>query len=202
MSEKYPEWWELPGRRWVRPNHYRDGRKQKLYDAENNIRHQFKIPTFGSIEEIDAYIRSLINDPWIRKRWKEVRDEDFLVTLVHKSSGAAEARRMDLKIWLPKWAWNTLTVLHEFTHLLVPSGFGPGHGRYFARSLLELVGHVLGKEVREALRREYVKFGVQYQPLKNYTPQTLEAMKAHGQKLIEHMPLHQLGREVQDALRK
>ncbi len=196
MSAKYPEWWELPLRRWHRPGHKRDSRKQKLYDAENNIRHseQVSVLQFHSLDEVDTYIRSLINDPWIRKRWSAVREEDFSVTLIPRISGAASARKLDSTIWLPRWAWNDLTVLHEFCHLLTPYGADPGHGRFFARSLLEIVGHKMGSATREILRCEFVKFGVQYQPIKVITPEKLEEMKERGHRLA----MTGLGQEVQN----
>lgn len=52
------------------------------------------------------------------------------------------------RIKLPRWARRPDVVLHEVSHALGPGG--PGHGRAFARLLLELLNRYEGVPIREA----------------------------------------------------
>lgn len=172
MSEKNPQWYELPIKRWqADENHksYRDSQKQKLYNAESCAR--FEIgdadDAFKSIEEIQKYVTKLTSSAWIKKRFKD-EGMTFIVHPGRNGGHSAYAKCWPGNIYLPKWAWREMIVLHEITHILTRR-YERAHGRYFARAFLEIVEHVLGHRARLILKKFYRRYNVKHMPNKLIT---------------------------------
>jgi putative metallohydrolase (TIGR04338 family) len=168
MSEKNPQWYELPRERWQadpRRKSYRDSQKQKLYDAESVAKfHLNDIRTkFSSIEEIQKFVNELLSSAWIKKRFGDNKCE---VRAARKNQHDAYARMSYIS--LPKWAWTKMVVLHEVTHILTRYYEG-SHGRYFARAFLEIIEHVLGHAARIVLKKQYRVYNVKHNPNKLIT---------------------------------
>lgn len=178
MSEKYPDWYELPKERWK--DHlnygYRDSQRQKLYDAESCTRHEIKESNikFSSIEEIQKFTDKLVSSAWIKKRFKNV----IAIKVIQQNKGRTAYAQFG-NIHLPKWSWNMIVVLHEISHILHKRSPIPGtsHGRFFARCFLELVGHVMGLEVKKVLKKYYKIERVKYTPRRQITDEDRQARR-------------------------
>lgn len=176
MSHKYLEWFQLPRNRWIKDTPFeRDSQKQKLYDAEGmtkwKINPQNLNPRFNSIEEIQRFVNKLTSSAWFKRRWG-----DRNIIVVELNRGYTAYARFS-SIHLPRWAWNSTVVLHEVAHIATGHNRGPSHGRFFARTFLELVGHILGPEVRKILKEEYKKYRVKYVPNYQLTDEDRQARK-------------------------
>lgn len=180
MSEKYPEWFELPAKRWKNnPESYweRDSQRQKLYDAESyagyKMNKQNLNPKFTSIEEIQKFTDKLISSAWFKRRWGE-----HSIEIVQQNRGRAAYARFN-RIHLPKWAWISMIVLHEITHIAGSrkTSSGASHSRFFARTFLELVDHVLGPKAKKILREEFKRERVKYTPKYQLTNKDRQARR-------------------------
>ena len=61
-------------------------------------------------------------------------------------------------LWLPRWAWNEPTVLHELAHLVVWRG--QNHGPTYAGRRLEIEEEFGSKRGAKRLRAEFERRGV------------------------------------------
>lgn len=200
MSAKNPEWFELPADRWqemstVRENRrsWRDSQRQKLYDAESRFKRlffwevdkgwkpEYEQIKFKSIQEVEYYVTQLWNSAWVQKRFRIHKTSVPTINEISNSSWSAYVRFSTM--YLPPWGFNKIIVLHELAHVLHPSGYGTGHGRFFARTFLELIGHEFGSEARKLLKECYKKHGVKSNPKPQYSPESLEKMRKHGQRM-------------------
>lgn len=191
MSQKYPEWYELPRERWrINPDipWERDSQRQKVYNAEDYTKYRINselksnLYIFSSIEEVQRFVDKLTASAWIRKRYG-------LHKIVVKNTGGTWARGgLSGCIRLPfrnKWSHNIMVILHELSHCIGKRGIGACHGRFFARSFLELVGHVLGSGARKILKEEFKNHRVKYTPRKQFSPEAQKALKERGKKLYQ-----------------
>lgn len=167
-------WWEYPPSRWYSQHKYvnclkyghrpRDSQRAKAYAAERFAfmdcfgwgRQDFK-----SIKAIQAYVNKVTRCAWFRRRWGK-RD----IKVSFKPYGSATGGFGSIR--LPRWAWTRPVILHEMAHCLSPAGgpYGPGHGRLWARTYLELVRYALGLKPYEALRDAYRAQRVKFHPLR------------------------------------
>lgn len=187
MSIKNPNWYELPKKRWEERTNtgertWRDSQKQKLCDAESCFRNHTEGRKFNSLAEAQAYADKFLKSAWVERRWGK-QDK---ITIEEIPSGDASARKCAKKIWLPRsWAFNEVVLLHELCHIVHPYGTGVSHGRYFARSFLEAIGHKLGKDNKQRLRKEYIRYGVKCTPRPVYSDEARRNMRRHGLKMAK-----------------
>jgi putative metallohydrolase (TIGR04338 family) len=129
----------------------RDGQKSKVYAAEREVfpdsftdsRKEMSVP------EVQRYVNDLLREHWSRRRWGNRQ------VAVTDGRGRRQAVSMGGEIRLPAWARDPITILHELAHELCPRE--EWHGAIFTRTLLELVGHKLGKDAQDRLRAAYRK---------------------------------------------
>jgi len=155
--------------RWghVRPRRPRDTQQQRLYDAEKFLRTEGR--QFQSIDEIQTYIDRLVAEAWWGRRYRRVK----INIKMGRAGSAARAYNYGNRISMPQWAWHESIVLHEVAHLIVNQVYGvdgvAGHGREFARILVGLVDHKMGKAngkaLRESFRKHKVKFSLPRKPM-------------------------------------
>lgn len=181
MSKNNPEWFELSKESWIELNEsrdriYRDSQRQRLYDAEYFFRYMNEVdnPQFDSIQGISDYVNRIVNSAWFIKRWGKPLGKIG----VYENRGGCWASRYR-GIHLAKWGWNKVVVLHELSHVLTISGV-PSHGRYFARTILEIIGHEMGSQARELLKESYRRNKVRFHPKHQLSPEALEKMREIG----------------------
>jgi len=187
MSTKNPLWYELPRARWIERTNdwtqtWTDTQKSKMYAAENRFRHQVRCQQFGSVEAAQTYADKFLKSTWVVKRFKVDHSRPVVVNSIPR--GDAHWSILHSEITLPvTWGFNELVLLHELCHALHRHDGGTSHGRYFARILLEVIGHVFGKEARRALIVQYKKGRVKYTPRPVYSDETRRAMRIRGIKM-------------------
>lgn len=173
---KYPVWYKIPTRRWKNnPNGFceRDSQRQKVYDAQDWARNGCPAlkENFSSLEDIQKFTNALTSTVWYRKRFGL-----HTITVLARRVDAS-ARRCDSTIrFSPTWR-NMLTVLHEIAHIARYAGTGAAHGRFFARTLIALVDHVVGKEAAEILKTEFKRERVKYLPRRVLSEETREKFR-------------------------
>ena len=182
MNKKHLYWYELPKERWAE-KHWSDSQKTKLYRSEHRFRLQFwrdtGEPKFGSIEEAQKYVDKLLASAWITKRWGKQES----VTVIHRERKSCTAYKWDRIIKLSKWGWCPVVVLHELAHILHPSYYGRPHGRYFARTLLELITWQFGNDARKILKSLFKSSKVKTNPFPNYSDEVLQKKRERGKEL-------------------
>lgn len=186
MSIKHPNWYELPRERWKERTNagertWTDSQKQKLYDAENRLKCGWRIPykKFDTIKEVQCYVDKFLESAWVTRRWGPQEP----IEVQSRTGNTCDASRYHNRIRLTHWGMNEIVVLHELCHIIHPSGYGVSHGRYFARTFLEVIGHMLGVEAKKALRKEYIRKHVKCTPRPVYSEETKAAMTAQGLKI-------------------
>lgn len=213
MSAKYPEWYELPKERWQeisrRPKQewdpdwrewrptgemmtvrsWRDSQRQKLYNAEGRAKFYFpraeggsEVVTYGSVDEIRAYVFKVMRSRWLVRRFGE---QELPEVFGMKSDTAYSSKGKGHLNFPPTWSWNQIVVLHEVSHWIHPCGQGTSHGRFFARTFLELSGHEMGPVFRQVLKESYREWGVKFTPFPAYSEEILEKKRQLGRKLAE-----------------
>lgn len=174
--QKYPVWYKIPAERWKHdPDGIceRDSQRQKIYDASDYARRAISdlSNNFSSLADIQSFTNVLTSTIWFRKRFGV---HAITVTTRHVD---ASANRWSSTIRFSKDWRNMLTVLHEIAHIARHSGTGAAHGRFFARTLIALVDHVVGKEAAEVLKTEFKKERVKYLPRRVLSKETKEKMR-------------------------
>lgn len=192
MSIKNPNWYELPKKRWESLTNagertWRDSQRQKLYDAESFFRNHSwdgKYEEWETLAEAQAYADKFLKSAWVERRWG--KQEAITVELIN--GGDAYVRKWKKKIvLLEAWGLNEVVLLHELCHIVHPYGTGVAHGRYFARSFLEAIGHKLGPDAKKALRKEYLRNHVKCTPRPVYSDEAKAKMKARGEAIAEKL---------------
>lgn len=174
----YFEWFDYPYKRWRNygedgaPFTERDFQRQKCYDAENLFfslmkdRLQYTLKRFESIKEIQEYVNKICTRSWFKRRWNPEG-----TCIIHVEDGrersSASGGFSTLRygwITLPMWARNEVVIVHELAHAVTPPSTGGKHGRFWARSFLELVRFVIGEDSAKLLREAYKMGRVKYNP--------------------------------------
>lgn len=178
MSQEYLEWYELPAKRWKSdPKSYweKDSQRQKLYDAESSAKvwDSDLAKNFSSIEEIQKFVNKLISSAWFKKRFGQTS-----IAVKSKAGFGADAcGKTTGLIRFSLYSRSMLTVLHEVAHIIKKSGAGGSHGRFFARTLLELVEHIVGIEAARMLKKKFKQERVKYLPRRELSAETREKMR-------------------------
>tara|TARA_B100001123_G_scaffold255245_1_gene284687 strand:- start:1518 stop:2189 length:672 start_codon:yes stop_codon:yes gene_type:complete len=125
----------------------RDSQKNKVYNWENK-----NLPYIGeqlSLEQCKQLIHQAI--VW----W--FRNPKPQMPLIKHGKGTTIARGGAMTINLPRWARNYGVVLHETTHCLIErmkhNDVDGGHGPYFMRTYIELLGYFLKMDKAELVKR-------------------------------------------------
>ena len=125
----------------------RDSQKSKVYKWENK-----NLPYIGeqlSLEQCEQLIHQAI--AW----W--FRNPKPHMPLIKSGKGTTVARGGAKLINLPTWARNYGVVLHETTHCLIDrmkhNDVDGGHGPYFMRTYIELLGYFLKVDKAELVGR-------------------------------------------------
>jgi len=175
MSQKNLNWWELPAKRWVnRKSWESDSQRQKVYDAESvfgwKLEHGLEIPLkrFNDLNHVKRYVDSLTNGAWFIKRFGE-----WNIKIDWKKGHGADASAWRKEIRFSKSDSRSLsTILHEVAHIVHKRGAGAAHGRFYARTMIELVGHVLGNKAVKLLKDCYKRRNVKYLPHRELSDET------------------------------
>lgn len=123
----------------------RDNQRARVYNAESCIPFGKK---YESVGECQAYVDELLRLPQVRYYWN-----GYSSIRVHDGRGGRRARAGWGKVFLPKWARNESTILHEVAHVLSPSGVK--HGPEFCRNMIRLVDIVIGHDAALVLEGTY-----------------------------------------------
>ena len=179
-------WYKLPPKRWQERNGegcrtWRDSQKQKVYNTENHLRNCFNDENikFDSIEKIKHYVNKLLKSAWFIRRWGK-RENPTIIEIPGNTAYGSRGRNI---LSLPKWGWNKIVVLHELAHVIGMFDCGTSHGRYFCRTLLELIGHELSLKAGQFLKKRFIAAGIRSTPHPVYSEATKIKKKEHGQKL-------------------
>lgn len=134
-----------------------DPQRKRLYDMEAEVfvrGYKLEAPYLRSLDEVDRFVRRVTRSDW----WRRYNGK--AVNVLHVPGDYAQAFQEYNEIWLPRWAWNRMTILHELAHL-VTAAQAQAHGPTFTRRLIE--AHELfgsrrqARRVEEVLREKQVK---------------------------------------------
>jgi len=154
-----------------------DTQRQKLYDAEQHagvrIRTELdEIEVLSSIENIQKFVNKLTVSAWFRKRFGQ-----HFITVKSKRGYGASAQLCSNTIRFSKYSRSMIIVLHEIAHIVKKPGAGGAHGRFFARTLIELVEHVVGKGAAKILKEHFKEGRVKYLPKRELSEETREKLR-------------------------
>jgi len=145
------------GKPWVRPKRKcrgeRDSQKQKVYNAEKEVRPLLCEPELSELE-----ILRLVDRVWNSKRVKSAfpkaaKRQSPDVTFRNTSNAFAVGCS---RINLPRgWARRRLIVLHELAHIITNIEYGTAvasHGWQFCETFLKLTLYISGREAHDLLK--------------------------------------------------
>lgn len=158
----------------------RDAQKQKVYDAEKDVRdllaqassgHRrfelhgsvYTIDTdikFGALEHVQRYVDVLLAKPWVQARWPQRSSRPIKVR--HRKGNKFAHYEHPGVIALHEaptgksWSMRELVVLHEVAHHME---FGEPHGPAFVAAFCELVTNEISPEVGHYLKVRMLECG-------------------------------------------
>jgi putative metallohydrolase (TIGR04338 family) len=143
----------------------RETQQQKMYNAESFL---FGTAVGTTKAEVEAYIARISNYEWFRRRWGSQR---FYVETQRGAGGHGGYGQVCVGLNVTgmrgyeKGAQRNV-VLHEMAHTLAQGkdASGDWHGRYFARTMLELVRYAIGPAEAKTLRENFKKYHVKVAP--------------------------------------
>lgn len=127
-----------------------------FYEAER-VLHVMQYPEL--IADPQGYYDYITGTIFFGNRWPAVVKKNVVVKVGGYRSPHAYADLTNHKIFLPSWATNSLTILHEISHLCTPRCCD--HGPAFRRAEIDLVTHFIGREAGQALRHSCLAFGLE-----------------------------------------
>jgi putative metallohydrolase (TIGR04338 family) len=114
---------------------------------------------FTNLDEIGRYIESLMASNWWAKEYPHIQDIEIQQTSP-RSWRAYSQRVPSPRIWLPRWGFSELAILHEIAHCLTLSG--GHHGPMWVSTFLKLARRAMGTDRANAIRAEFVRAGVRF----------------------------------------
>jgi len=171
------EWYQHPKWRWrndgkIDFRRERDTQRQKAYRSERSVfqtaTNHDKQEQFESLLHVQNYLDKLVTRAWFKTRWGEM--------CVTVCKGKANYYR-GFHITLNNFGLHKWVVLHELAHACTPKATGGGHGRYWARSYIELVKFEIGEDYANQLKEAFNQNGVKYKVKKIYTPEMKAKIK-------------------------
>jgi len=180
MNQKAIAWYELPPERWRNNSDQyleNDSQRQKVYDVEYAAGGTIQITLdgnklFSSLEEIQKFVDKLTASSWFIKRFGQ-----HSIKVENKTGRGAHAQICSSTIRFSKHSRRMMIVLHEVAHIAKKLGAGSHHGRFFARTFLELVEHIIGKEAAKILKGAFKKGRVKYLPKRQLSEETREKLR-------------------------
>lgn len=149
----------------------RDYQRSKVYAAESCLPNGEDWRKDRNMERLQAYCDKLCDSAWFKRRWGTGPGGKPWRFTLKDGRGARIARGGSFRLKLPRWSRTEATVLHEMAHTLchfrqkqcshcghvtrTSHTMVAAHGRHFAKTMLELVEHQMGKETADLLRKSY-----------------------------------------------
>jgi putative metallohydrolase (TIGR04338 family) len=134
-----------------------DYQKKRVYLAEYDFEEVASYKKYKTIKRCQRYVDELTEKAWFKNRWGHKK-----ISVVSSSSNQKNALAYEcgIKISLPEWARNEITILHELSHCA--TGFKDGHNNEFCKTFLQLVEYKLGKKKRNILKLFFKSRKVEY----------------------------------------
>lgn len=178
------------------PRRVRDSQRSRLYRAEVVLANTFDAPRFPGLASVNLYYSKLLCSAWFQWRYRlgkvEIRDGRG------RNSACADVQWRGHEtiptgvIWLPRWARNEPTMLHELAHCCcdaTPDGRREAaHGWRFAQVYLELVRRQMGQDAERALRESFRKHRVRYKAPRCLSPEQRVQINARSARAADVLP--------------
>lgn len=153
----------------IKGGKYRDFQRQKVYKAEDDFyKLTNRIPSFQHKNDVIHFINGILSDKKFIRLYGEFKIINLEFIDENYETFPAWSRAYEgvnfIDMILPKWAWNAPSILHELAHGICP--YNANHGALFCYVHLQLVGLVIGKEVRDSLKETYDKYKIYHKPYK------------------------------------
>ena len=134
---------------------YKMGHSDLVYEAERFVHLTSSPSRFANSEEAHEFLSYVLNTQWFNNRWPKTGRKGVSVTF---SRHAAAWSNVDTnQIWLPFWACNTMTLLHELAHIC---SHDTEHGQSFRDAHLALVKRFMGADAARAYKHALIALGV------------------------------------------
>lgn len=169
----------------------RDSHRQRLYDAEQQVRRQLELAAagartvtvaastvvlplevhFGSLDAVRRYVDALRGSDEFARRFPTAAATPLRVRLRRGEHHAHYEPPGTIALHDPQrgsaWALRELVVLHEVAHHAAHHDLAPepAHGPRYAGAFQWLAGHAMGGEVALLLRTAFAEHGVAATPL-------------------------------------
>lgn len=164
-------WW----RNGVKPR--RDSYRQRCYAAERSFTKKVEHRTFNSIQEVGAYVRTVMEKPFFQRRFPLFRSCVVEYRPGSRSCYGGPSRIVrrgpdvvevtEGYITMSTWGMREsgeIAVLHELCHAVLPAGHG--HDRRWARTFVELVSCAMGFPMKQVLMEELRRQKVPFSPVR------------------------------------
>lgn len=171
----------------------RDSQKTKVYHAEYVLLKEGMAgrERLATVEEMQAWVDKITASAWWRKRYPRV-------TKITVQPGAGQRRALAFPyrriISMPKWSRTKGIILHEITHLVVPTHLA-AHGWEYCAEYLAIVKHFLGKADHDALKAAFDSERVRYRKPRKRAPLTPEQKAV----LVERLAVARAAKEAKAA---
>jgi len=119
-----------------------------LYEAERVVhvcRYPCRLSTEGEARDL---LDSVVGSRWFQNRWPKVAKRPPALFASNHASAWADFDKN--RIYLPAWASNDFTLLHELAHFC--AGLKDNHGPIFVDAHLQLVSRFMGKDAASCFR--------------------------------------------------
>lgn len=133
----------------------------KVYNCELNTRHLFNSKRFDTINDCQEYINNIVGRKWFIDQF----GKKFKVKLFKSDNDNAQSYYYTREIYLPKWAFSEIVILHELCHLITPPPHAP-HGALWAKNYLNFIEHKLGHDQMSLMQEKFNLYKVKYTPFK------------------------------------
>jgi putative metallohydrolase (TIGR04338 family) len=140
---------------------------------------------FADFEDAQQYLDDKIRLRWFSKRWPRISELGIIVKPLETSSSMepgnwekTSSTRKKFKttmfpvLIVPAWKLDEVTLWHLAAHAIA----GEQHERNWAKTLLLLVRHAMGKPVEKLLRAKFIEQGVKYKTRPNLSEEVRRKM--------------------------
>jgi len=189
-ERNYDEWWNHPGTKDTT-----DFQRSKIYSAEKYAAvavgetreaREALFQMFATEKEVEKFIKRVISYAWFVRRFGRCTIEFRVRRECNRAEGNCYSFRSTESvrsgyIIVPPSMWRTDYILHEMVHAVQLKKFGSGHGRWFAKAMMDVFQLGLPKEIskqhHEALRAGYKLYGVKHNPKRQLKVETREKLR-------------------------
>jgi len=127
-----------------------------VYEAERSV-HMKRYPV--RITEPQEYFDYAVGTRWFRVRWSAKRIQKVVVKPSNHACAWSDFNKN--MIYVPPWASNDYTLLHEVAHMCA---YTVDHGPRFLAIQLALVERYMGREVASCYRHALQAYGIEIGP--------------------------------------